>query len=636
MKKLSILSLVLLLAFAASPVFGSAAQEEVIEDVETGFEGATVPGVVDIDYSGWEQGRKGGRHVRAMLSDPKTFNGVIAAETSTTDVTDITESGPIRRNQLTLEYEPAMATGWTISDDEKSITVTMKRGLRWSDGQPLDARDVVFTMNHLILREDVGSNSRSGYFIAAAAGEAEQPAKFELIDNYTFKMTLPTVYADIVGLGGTGAYPRHIFGPAIGWTESVGYEYNWEWGEDEEGNTIVVEEKPEGVDYSAVTSFWGLDTDVTEIVVSGPYQIKEYVPSEKIVFEPNPYYWEKDEWGTQLPYLDEIVYVTVPDQDTQLQRFLAGEIDTFGLRGGDDYATLVDRQEELGFTIYNAGPTASTQFITFNQNPIEGEDDAGIAPPKLDWLSNKTFRTAVAHMIDRETIIQNIGGGLGYPQYAFVPRQSPYFFEGAEDVAQKYDPARARELLDSIDYIDRDGDGWREDPNGNRISLNLSTNAGNSVREGIGELVSQELRGIGLDIEFTPKDFNALVTQLVATFDWDMILIGLTGSVDPISGSNVYPSSGNLHMIEPGQAAPRRDWEREVDDLWVYANNTTDQEQRKDGYEQIQRIWIEEIPWVFTYNPLSLGAYKEEFGNIKTHPFDAYGFKGAIHRFYVR
>lgn len=636
MKKVTILGLILLLAFAVAPVFGSSAQEEVVEEVETGYAGATVPGVVDVDHSGWEQGRKGGRFVRAVLTDPKTFNGVIAAETSTTDVTDLLEGGAIRRNQMTLEYEPAMATGWTISEDQKSITVTLQRDLKYSDGTPITAQDFVFAMNHLILREDVGSNSRSVYFLAAEEGAPEEPAKFELIDDYTYKMTLPTVWAALVGLAGVVPYPRHIYGPVIGWDESVGYEYNWEWGEDEEGNTIVVEEKPEGVDYAAVTSFQGLNTDVTEIVSSGPFVLKEYVPSEKVVFAPNPNYWEVDEWGTQLPYLDEVVYVTVPDQDTQLQRFLAGEVDSFGLRGGEDYATLVDRQEELGFTIYNAGPAGSTQFITFNQNPIEGEDDAGIPEPKLTWLSNKTFRTAVAHLIDRETIINNIGGGLGFPQYAFVPRQSPYFFEGAADLVQTYDPARARELLDSIDYIDRDGDGWREDPDGNKITLNLSTNAGNTTREGIGELVTQEMRSIGLDVEFTPKDFNALVTQLVATYDWDLILIGLTGSIDPISGGNVYPSSGNLHMIEPSQASPRREWEDQVDRLWTYANATTDEAQRKDGYEQMQRIWIEELPWVFTYNPLTLSAYGEEFGNIQTHPFDGYGFKGIVDRLYVR
>jgi peptide/nickel transport system substrate-binding protein len=634
MKKALLLSLVLLFAFSLSTVFAGGAEEEVI-DVEATLGPTTVEGVIDIDYSGWARGRKGGRFVRAALGDPKTFNGVVAAETSTTDITDLTESGSIRRSQLNLEFEPAMAERWEVSDDQTSVTVYLKEGLKFSDGEPITAHDYVFTMNHLILREDVASNSRSGYFIAPAPGEPEEPALVELIDDYTYRLTLPTVYAGLVSLAGITPYPQHVFAPVIGWDESVGYEFEWEFDTDDDGNKIVREIKPEGLDYSAVTSFWGVDMDVTELVASGPYLVSEYIPGQRVVFEPNPNYWETDEWGVQLPYLDEVVYRIIPDQDTTLQAFIAGEIDSLGMRG-EDYAVLVGQKEELGFEIYNAGPDAGSVFITFNQNPIDGPDDNGIEPPELTWLSNKTFRVAMAHLVDRQTIINNVSYGIGLPQYSPLPRQSPYYFEGAEDVAYKYDPVRAAELLDSIDYIDRDGDGVREDPDGNRISLNLSTNSGNRVREAIGELFSQEASKVGIEINFTPKDFNALVGQLVSSYDWELILIGLTGVVDPISSSNTYPSSGSLHMIEPNQTTPRRDWEKEIDDLWVYSNNTTDEAQRKDGFEQIQRIWMENVPMVYTFNSLELGAYKVEFGNIKLHPFDAYGFKGAIHRFYVR
>ena len=327
MKKALLLTLVLLVGFSLSSVFAGGAEEEVL-DVEAVQGPQTVEGVVDIDYSGWERGRKGGRFIRAALSDPRTFNGVVAAETSTTDVTDLLESGAIRRNQMNLEFEPAMAERYEVSDDEMSITVYLQRDLQFSDGEPITAQDFVFTMNHLILREDIGSNSRSGYFIAPAPGEPQEPALIELIDDYTYRLTLPTVYAGLVSLAGIVPYPQHIFADVIGWDESVGYEYEWEFTTDEDGNRVVSEIKPEGVDYAAVTSFWGVDTDVTEVVSSGPFVIEDYAPGERIVLGPNPNYWETDEWGTQLPYLDEVVMRIIPDQDTQLQAFLAGEIDT--------------------------------------------------------------------------------------------------------------------------------------------------------------------------------------------------------------------------------------------------------------------------------------------------------------------
>lgn len=634
MKRTLLMMLSLLLVLPAFLFAGGA--EEAIVDTEMSNQPQTFDGVLDMDRSsGWDLGRKGGRLVVAELSDPKSFNGVVAAETSSTDITSMLESGLARRNQFTLEFEPALAESWTISADEKTITYRLRPNLKWSDGEPLTAKDFVFTANQLLLREDVGSNSRSSQFQTNPDGGPDIPIVWKYINDRTLSATFPQVTAGIITQSAIAPYPMHVYAPVIGWEESDGLDYEYTFGKDDDGNDILVETKPDGVDYSAVTSFQGVDTNVKVIVSSGPWLLKEYVPSQKVVFEPNPYYWEKDDAGVQLPYLDEMVFVIIPDQDSQLQAFIAGQTDSYGVRG-EDYAVLVDRQQELGFSIWSVGATFSTQFITFNQNPIEGDDDAGIEPPKLTWLSNKTFRQAMAHLVDRQTIINNVAFGFGYPQYSFIPRVSPYYWQGADDAAFTFDPNKAADMLDSIDYIDRDGDGWREDPDGNKISLELATNSGNRVREAIGELFAQEAAKVGIEINFNPKDFNSLVTQLVATYDWDMILIGLTGSVDPISGQNVYPSSGNLHMIEPNQTAPRRDWEAAVDAAWDEANLTTNEAQRKSGFEKIQRIWIEEVPWVYTFNAATLGAIKNEFGNYFPQPINGYGTIYISDRLYVK
>jgi peptide/nickel transport system substrate-binding protein len=635
MKKTLFVMLSLLLVLPAFVFAGGA--DEAIVDTQMADATATFDGVLDIDRSGdWEIGRKGGRLVVASLSDPKSFNGAVAAETSSTDVTGMTESGLVRRNQFSLEWEAGLAESWTISADEKTITYRLRPNLKWSDGTALTAKDFVFTANQLLLREDVGSNSRSSQFQTNPDGGPDIPIVWKYINDRTLSATFPQVTAGIVTQSAIAPYPMHVFSRVIGWNEARhGLAYNYTFGTDEDGEAILVETKPAGVNYAAVTSFLGVDADVTDVISSGPWVIKEYVPSQRVVFSPNPYYYEKDAAGTQLPYLDELVFSIIPDQDSQLQAFIAGQIDAYGVRG-EDYAVLVDRQQELGFNIYSVGAVFSTQFITFNQNPIEGEDDAGIPEPKLTWLSNKTFRQAMAHLVDRQTIINNVAFGFGYPQYSFIPRVSPYYWQGADAAAFAYDPNAAADMLDSIDYIDRNGDGWREDPNGNKISLELSTNAGNRVREAIGELFTQEARKVGIEVNFNPQDFNALVTQLVATFDWDMILIGLTGSVDPISGQNVYPSSGNLHMIEPNQTTPRRAWEAVVDAAWDEANLTTSEAQRKSGFEKIQRAWIEEVPWVYTFNAAALGGIKSEFGNYVPQPIDGYGTIYISHRLFVK
>ena len=584
----------------ACAVVAGAWAAPVQEDEAMAEEMSPIDLLTPVDHSAWERGSHGGRFVITSVSDPKTFNPVLAKETSTTDITSRMFAGAVRRNQLTLEWEPDLAESWEISEDQKTITLRLRSGLTWSDGDPLTADEVVWTVNEIVLNEEVETDDRDALLIG---GEL---ATFELIDDLTYRITLPSVYAGIFEVASIAPLPRHIFEPLI---------------------------EAEGA--AAVNSFWGVDTDVTTIVGNGPFMIGEYLPSQRVVMTPNPRYYEQDEWGQQLPYLDEFVIEFVEDQDTGLARFIAGQSDAWGLRG-EDYGVLVDMQEPDDFLIYNVGPASSTQFITFNQNPIEGEDDGGIEPPALTWLSNQTFRQAMAHLIDRQTIINNIAFGFGYPQYSFVWTVSPYYWEGAAAAALKYDPERAGELLDSIGYVDRDGDGVREDPDGNKIELILNTNAGNTVREQIGELFSQEARNAGIDVTFKPEAFNELVTRLVSSFDWQMILIGLTGSVDPVSGANVYPSHGGLHMIEPSQESPRRDWEVAVDAAWDEANLTTDDEQRTRGYRKLQELWIDAVPWAYTFAPAVMHAYRNTFGNIKPHPLNGFAMTGIVDRLYVK
>ncbi len=579
--------------FAAAFLFTSYGQQEVVDtegDASGQFEG-----LLDVEHTGWEQGQRGGRFVFSVFgSDPKTFNTIVGAETSTTNITDRLYASPVRRNQMTLEWEPWAAESYVISEDERTITFTLREDMRWSDGEPIVASDFVDAVNEIYMDPAVETNYRNGLM---PSGE---PTVWEVIDDQTFSVTMPFVYAGIINATDVPPLPMHILRP------------------------ILEEEGPE-----AMNTLWGVDADVTEVVGNGPFKLVSYSPGQRVVLERNEYYFEEDEWGTQLPYLDEVVVEFLPDQDTQLQRFLAGEHDFLHMRG-EDVSIALDRKEEVGFEIYSVGPRATTNFIAFNQNPN------GISEPELTWLSNKTFRQAMAHLVDRQTMVNNIMFGYGYPQYSFVPSISPYYWEGAPDAAFQYDPEEAADMLDSIGYVDQNGDGWRQDEDGNRISLDLRTNAGAREREAMGELFAQDAAEIGIEIRFQPEDFNTLVGRLTSTYDWNLILIGLTGSVDPISGANVYPSDGNLHMIEPEQESPRRDWEARVDEAWDFANNTTDEEQRIEGYQTLQQIWIEEVPWVFTTNAALIHAYGNEWGNIKPQPVSDYEWDGILHRIYQK
>lgn len=595
-----------ILLFAATTAFAGGGQEAPdILDVDEEGAVSQIEGLLAIDHeAGWELGERGGSITYATTNDPRTFNNWVASETSSTVITDLMHSGMLRRNTHTLEFEPAMAESWEIADDQLSVTFTLREGLLFSDGTPITADDFVFSAE-LVQNEEVGSNARSSQLVGG------EMAEWEALDDRRVRVSVVEVYAGLLTLSGLAPAPRHILEPVI----------------EEEG-------------YARMQSFWGVDTDISTLVGSGPFMVEDYVPGQRVVLSRNPNYWESDEAGTQLPYLDEVVFSVVPDNDTALQRFLAGEIDVYGSGSsafrGEDYAVLVDRQDELDIRLYEVGPAASTQFITFNQNY-----DGPLDEFKLEWFNNQTFRQAMAHLVDRQTIIDNIAFGFGFPQYSFVPTFSPFYLENSPEIAFPYDPEAAADLLDSIGYVDENGDGWRQDPDGNRISFTLQTNSDNSQRVGIGELFAQEAREIGIEVNFRPGDFNAIVGQLLGSFDWDAIIIGLTGSVDPISGANVYPSSGNLHMSHPFQESPLRDWEQEVDDIWfgrgeLNANYTLDEAERTAGYHRLQEIWIEQAPWIFTFNPAVMVASAADVGNMMPQPINGFEAVAITSRLFRR
>ncbi len=578
---------------------GGGSEELVVEEGAT--QASQFEGVAEIRYGDYEIGKTGGRLVLATLGDPQTFFSALASGSSSAMITQKLYTSLVDRSPQNLEWQPMASESWSFSEDQKTITHKLRKGMKWSDGTPLTAQDFVFTYNQVLLRKDVGSYLRDGMFVN------DLPVKVELIDDYTLSITTDTAYAGILNIGSADPYPRHILGPVIGWTEADGYDYEYELVD---GG--VVEQKADHINYAALSSFWGVDSDVTTIVGNGPFTIAEYAPSEKVVLKKNPHYYEKDTAGNQLPYLDELAMLVVTDQDTILAKFQSGETDVYNLRG-EDYAVLIDKKESLNFEIYNLGPVLGAEIIVMNQNP----DATDVKEEVLYWTSNKQFRQAIAHVVDRHTIIDNIAYGFGYPKYSFVSRASPYYWQDVDNKALKYNPEQAKKLLNGLGWTDTDGDGIREDDQGRKISLRMTTNAGNRERKAVGELFVQDARKIGIEVNFQPQDFNTLVGKLLSGNDWEIILISLGSDIDPISGANIYPSGGSLHLIEPNQEKPRREWERVVDEAWKVANNTTDEAQRKRGWQTIQEVWADEVPWVFTYNVPFMQAYDAGLGNVQ-------------------
>ena len=249
------------------------------------------------------------------------------------------------------------------------------------------------------------------------------------------------------------------------------------------------------VDDGTFADIWGIDTDPAEIIGTGPFTIANYEPGQRVVMQRNPDYWLRDGEGNPLPYLDQIVHLIVPDLEAELALFLSGDSDVHGVLG-EKYARLEPMQEEGNFTIYRRGPAFGTTFMGFNVNPGVSPDagEPYVAPHKLRWFQNREFRQAVAYSVDKATIIEEVQHGLGYPQWASISPAAGDF-HNPNVRRYEYDLDRANEILDDLGWTDTNGDGIREDDQGNEIAFSLVTNTGNTVREQVGALVLQGMKG---------------------------------------------------------------------------------------------------------------------------------------------
>jgi len=531
------------------------------------------------------------RIVFSSLGDPNTFNPALSQEYP--NVFLYTFEGLTTLDGETGDVVPAVAESWEISDDGRTFVFTLREGLRWSDGEPLTADDVIFTYRDVVLNQAIPATARDVFRI----GQSGAFPSIEKVGDRQVQFTLPEPFAPFLRNTSVGILPEHIL------RESVTTL-------DEEGNPQFL-------------STWTTGTPPEEIICNGPYRLKRYLPSQRVVFERNPYYWREDDQGNQQPYIQELIWQVIESSDNQLLQFRSGGLDLIGI-SPDEFA-LMKREEERGnFTIYNGGPALGTTFVSFNLNQASRNGEPLVDPVKSRWFNSVAFRQAVSHAIDRPTMINNIYQGLGEPQTSPLPVQSPFYAGPEEGIpVYEHDLEIARQLLESdgFGYNDRDE---LVDADGNRVRFTLITNSGNKIREAIGAQIKQDLAKIGIQVDFQPLSFNTLVTKLTDSLDWEAHIIGFTAGLEPNGGATVWLLDGSLHAFnqqalagqEPLEGWEAAAWEKEIADIYIRAAQEIDPEKRKELYTESQRLTQEYLPFIYLVNPLNLGAVRNKFEGI--------------------
>ena len=536
---------------------------------------------VDFLQSQAPVGKFGGTLISSTIGEgPKTFNPFNSKDNVSSTMSEIMYDGLLSTHPITGQPIPKLAKDFSVNGN--NYIIHLRHGLKWSDGKPITANDVVFTWQNIIFDGFGNTSTRDSMEI-----DGQLPTVVK-IDDYTVKFTTPKPFAPFIRNLSTPIAPKHIFEPAV----KKGKEY--------------------------FDGFLSTNTPPDKFVVSGAFKLKEYVPAQRVVYERNPNYYIINKDGKRLPYLNKLVYLIVGDINNEVLKFEGGELDVIGLQGAN-VARFKEMEKHSDFKVYNLGPSTGTMFLTMNLNSRKNDKGKyNVNPTKQKWFQDKNFRTAIDYAIDRKNMVFNIANGLGAPLFTAESLNSIYLNKNLKPYEKNL--TITNDLLAKSGFY-RDKNGKLFDKDGNPVEFDLYTNAGNTEREAIGVMVKQDLEDLGMKVNFKPIEFNTLVNKLVNTYDWDMVIMGLTGSpLEPNGGKNVWMSQGTLHMFNQRPAGYQKDdrynWEKELDELFIKGALATDFETRKKYYDKYQEIAYEEKPFIYIYSPLVISAIRTKFKNI--------------------
>ena len=527
----------------------------------------------------------------ATASDPRTFNPILITDATSSQLTSDLFESLIRVNPVTTLPEAGLAEKWDVAPDNKTITFHLRHDVKWFDGQPVTAHDVLFTLD-VIYDPKVPNSIRPTITIDHKRIIAEAP------DDYTVVMHVAKPFAPLFYSIGIPVMPAHILEPV------------WKAGN--------------------FNHTWGIDTPPDKLVGDGPYHMTRYAQSQVVQYDRTNDYWMKDENGGQLPRLHGQSVTVVQDQNAAYLRYLSGQIDIYGPRP-EEVPSLKDKvkNKELDITVKEIGIDTGTLFFSFNRNPRRFVKN-GVTNPKLNWFTDLKFLQAMAHMVDKTAMINLVFHGLAKPAIADISEENK-LFHNPDLKDYVYDPTLAANMLEAAGYH-LVKPGVRTDPKGNRLEFDLTTNTGTPERNEICTIFKQDVESLGIKVNYRPLEFTTLVDKLDSTFDWDCVLIGFTGGIEPNDGANFYRSSGNLHIWNPNQPTPATPWEAEIDTLLDEGASEMDFSKRPPYYWKIQQILHDQLPIIETvrqerysswknslenYQPTVWGTYKPEWMQFK-------------------
>lgn len=452
---------------------------------------------------------------------------------------------------------PNVAEGWEWNDDYTQLTLNLRTGIKWSDGEPFTANDVMFWWEDIVLNEELTPSP------STLLTRGDEMAELAMLDDFTVQFTFAKPYALFTTYLGSWGGPRE--GPTTSPKHFLS-QYHPDYASMED-----IEAMMEEGSFDNWTDLFGQQNDTVNLnkPTLAAWMPTTEPPNPVEVYVRNPYYWKVDTDGNQLPYIGEVRETRVADAEAALLKTIAGDLDFVRALGTANMPILAENKEsgDYRFAYANWMPNAYGN-IMFN---FTTEDEA-----KHELYNDKAFRQALSVAINREEILKLVYKGGVFTSQVAPLRGEPY--HGESDLFQswaQFDPELANQMLDDLGLTERDGDGFRLGPDGEELLLVISaTAAWPAETPELMELVKGYWAEVGINATVTPEAGPLWGTRHTAG-EHDVSARGAHfggGPVHPTLNSNTFALGG-------WQWAP--DWA-----LWL----DTDGEQGVEPPDEVKRL----------------------------------------------
>jgi peptide/nickel transport system substrate-binding protein len=417
--------------------------------------------------------------------------------------------GPFRTGPDGKPGNPNVFKAYEHNEDFTVWTFYLREGLKWSDGEPLTAQNFYDYWRYDRANSDINPGITEdqvtigdNYVEFYNEHSRQRTVRKEVVDDHTIRYSADIPYPFLINhvshyhyTGEFQLVPMHFmmqFHPDI-----VGEE------------TATAQADQAGFDtwFELYEHFSPRQNQQSTNQVLGnfPPTVSPYVAVSKtqttIIFERNPYYFKVDTNGRQLPYIDRIIVEHTTDREIINGKIISGEVDFEGFMTQTPDIPLYRQYEDQG--------GYRTELWNFAANATVLEPNYVYDDPVVrNLFQTKEFRHAMLKAIDRDRINNEVLFDRGRPVRITVLPETKWFKPEYETKHLEYNPERSMELLDQIGVTDKDGDGWRDDADGNPISWDIEFVVSEAPRAAILEIVRLNLREIGLNVNVQQREAN--------------------------------------------------------------------------------------------------------------------------------